>query len=101
MPVILHLCPFLSHLFDFARFVSLSLHLSYDPVHWGVPDGSYASDPDGPIRTLEYRSMVQVGCYRSMVQLRCCRSMVQVGCCRSMVQVGCYRSMVQLGSQWL
>ena len=79
MPVILHLCPFLSHLFDFARFVSLSLHLSYDPVHWGVPDGSYASDPDGPIRTLEFRSMVQVGCYRSMVQLGCCRSMVQLG----------------------
>lgn len=31
----------------------------YDPVNWGTPDGSYSSDPDGPIRTLEFRSMVQ------------------------------------------
>lgn len=22
----------------------------YDPVHWGVPDGSYATDPDGTPR---------------------------------------------------
>jgi pullulanase/glycogen debranching enzyme len=27
----------------------------YDPVHWGVPEGSYASDPDGPARIREYR----------------------------------------------
>ena len=32
----------------------------YDPVHWGVPEGSYSSDPDGSARTLEYRQMVQV-----------------------------------------
>lgn len=32
----------------------------YDPVHWGVPEGSYASDPNGPARTLECRTMVQV-----------------------------------------
>eukprot|EP00850_Spirogloea_muscicola_P008399 SM000044S16046 [mRNA] locus=s44:698015:706548:+ [translate_table: standard] len=31
----------------------------YDPVHWGVPEGSYASDPDGPARNLEFRKMVQ------------------------------------------
>ena len=27
----------------------------YDPVHWGVPEGSYASHPDGPARIREYR----------------------------------------------
>jgi len=31
----------------------------YDPVHWGVPEGSYASDPDGPARVREFRAMVQ------------------------------------------
>ena len=31
----------------------------YDPVHYGVPEGSYASNPDGPARILEYRKMVQ------------------------------------------
>lgn len=32
----------------------------YNPVLWGVPKGSYASNPDGPSRIIEYRSMVQV-----------------------------------------
>ena len=32
----------------------------YDPVHYGVPEGSYATDPDSPARVLEYRQMVQV-----------------------------------------
>jgi len=31
----------------------------YDPVHYGVPDGSYATDPDGAARVLEFRTMVQ------------------------------------------
>ncbi|XP_002965238.2 pullulanase 1, chloroplastic isoform X2 [Selaginella moellendorffii] len=31
----------------------------YDPVNWGVPDGSYSTDPNGPRRTFEFRSMVQ------------------------------------------
>jgi pullulanase len=31
----------------------------YDPLHFTVPEGSYATDPDGPGRTLEYRRMVQ------------------------------------------
>ncbi|MGK5732190.1 pullulanase-type alpha-1,6-glucosidase [Streptomyces sp. URMC 124] len=31
----------------------------YDPLHYTVPEGSYASDPDGPGRTLEFRRMVQ------------------------------------------
>ena len=31
----------------------------YDPVHYTVPDGSYATDPDGPARILEFRQMVQ------------------------------------------
>jgi pullulanase len=31
----------------------------YDPLHYTVPEGSYATDPDGPQRTLEYRRMVQ------------------------------------------
>ncbi|RKN75463.1 pullulanase-type alpha-1,6-glucosidase [Streptomyces klenkii] len=31
----------------------------YDPLHYTVPEGSYASDPDGPARTREFRGMVQ------------------------------------------
>ncbi|CAO2034210.1 unnamed protein product [Urochloa humidicola] len=31
----------------------------YNPVLWGVPKGSYASNPDGPNRIIEYREMVQ------------------------------------------
>ncbi len=31
----------------------------YDPYHYTTPEGSYATDPDGPTRTLEYRRMVQ------------------------------------------
>ncbi|MFC7303726.1 pullulanase-type alpha-1,6-glucosidase [Streptomyces monticola] len=31
----------------------------YDPVHYTVPEGSYASDPEGPGRTVEFRKMVQ------------------------------------------
>ncbi|MCZ7413962.1 MULTISPECIES: pullulanase-type alpha-1,6-glucosidase [unclassified Streptomyces] len=31
----------------------------YDPLHYTVPEGSYATDPEGPGRTLEYRRMVQ------------------------------------------
>ncbi|MEU3218047.1 pullulanase-type alpha-1,6-glucosidase [Streptomyces sp. NPDC006971] len=31
----------------------------YDPLHYSVPEGSYASDPDGPRRTVEFRRMVQ------------------------------------------
>ncbi|MBA2667334.1 MAG: pullulanase-type alpha-1,6-glucosidase, partial [Trueperaceae bacterium] len=30
----------------------------YDPWHFNVPEGSYATDPDGPERILEYREMV-------------------------------------------
>ncbi|MCP9209831.1 pullulanase-type alpha-1,6-glucosidase [Streptomyces cucumeris] len=30
----------------------------YDPLHYTVPEGSYASDPDGPVRTREFRRMV-------------------------------------------
>lgn len=32
----------------------------YDPVHYGVPEGSYAIDPDSADRVLEYRQMVKV-----------------------------------------
>jgi pullulanase/glycogen debranching enzyme len=32
----------------------------YDPFHFGVPEGSYATDPDGEQRILEFREMVQV-----------------------------------------
>ena len=28
-------------------------------MHWGVPEGSYAIDPDGAGRTAEFRAMVQ------------------------------------------
>ncbi|KAL8166583.1 hypothetical protein V2J09_008082 [Rumex salicifolius] len=31
----------------------------YNPVLWGVPKGSYATNPNGPLRTLEFRKMVQ------------------------------------------
>ncbi|MGP4001961.1 pullulanase-type alpha-1,6-glucosidase [Streptomyces sp. 8N706] len=31
----------------------------YDPLHHTVPEGSYASDPDGLRRTVEFRRMVQ------------------------------------------
>lgn len=31
----------------------------YDPAHYGVPEGSYATDPDGTPRVLEFRGMVQ------------------------------------------
>ncbi|WP_256106247.1 pullulanase-type alpha-1,6-glucosidase [Streptomyces sp. ODS05-4] len=31
----------------------------YDPLHYTVPEGSYASDPDGPARTVEFRRMVK------------------------------------------
>ncbi|MFC4158142.1 pullulanase-type alpha-1,6-glucosidase [Chitinimonas lacunae] len=31
----------------------------YDPLHYNVPEGSYASDPDGIARIVEFRRMVQ------------------------------------------
>ena len=31
----------------------------YDPFHYGVPEGSYSTDPSGSARTLEFRQMVQ------------------------------------------
>ncbi|MFE4634116.1 pullulanase-type alpha-1,6-glucosidase [Streptomyces sp. NPDC056773] len=31
----------------------------YDPLHYTVPEGSYASDPNGTARTVEFRRMVQ------------------------------------------
>ncbi|XP_052200202.1 pullulanase 1, chloroplastic isoform X2 [Diospyros lotus] len=31
----------------------------YNPVLWGVPKGSYAINPNGPSRTIEFRKMVQ------------------------------------------
>ncbi|MCZ7574228.1 MAG: pullulanase-type alpha-1,6-glucosidase [Ardenticatenaceae bacterium] len=31
----------------------------YDPWHYGVPEGSYSTDPNGPTRILEFRAMVQ------------------------------------------
>ncbi|RSS76781.1 pullulanase-type alpha-1,6-glucosidase, partial [Streptomyces sp. WAC06614] len=31
----------------------------YDPLHYTVPEGSYAGDPDGAARTVEFRRMVQ------------------------------------------
>mmetsp|Transcript_9644 Transcript_9644/g.35336 ORF Transcript_9644/g.35336 Transcript_9644/m.35336 type:complete len:1115 (+) Transcript_9644:143-3487(+) len=35
-----------------------SFNWGYDPVHYGVPEGSYASIPDGSTRILEFREMV-------------------------------------------
>ncbi|MFB8174497.1 pullulanase-type alpha-1,6-glucosidase [Streptomyces sp. NPDC055966] len=31
----------------------------YDPYHFTVPEGSYATDPDGTARTVQFRQMVQ------------------------------------------
>nr|WP_155073247.1 pullulanase-type alpha-1,6-glucosidase [Streptomyces taklimakanensis] len=31
----------------------------YDPLHYTVPEGSYATDPNGTARTVEYREMVK------------------------------------------
>ncbi|CAG0971654.1 hypothetical protein GPROT1_01621, partial [Gammaproteobacteria bacterium] len=31
----------------------------YDPFHYTVPEGSYATDPNGPTRIVEFREMVQ------------------------------------------
>jgi pullulanase-type alpha-1,6-glucosidase len=31
----------------------------YDPLHYTTPEGSYATDPDGPARTLQFREMVR------------------------------------------
>lgn len=31
----------------------------YDPLHYTVPEGSYATDPDGTRRTVEFRQMVK------------------------------------------
>lgn len=31
----------------------------YDPYHYNVPEGSYATDPNGPTRIVEFREMVQ------------------------------------------
>jgi len=31
----------------------------YDPLHYTAPEGSYATDPQGPGRTVEFRRMVQ------------------------------------------
>jgi len=31
----------------------------YDPLHYTTPEGSYAADPEGAARTLEFRRMVQ------------------------------------------
>ncbi len=31
----------------------------YDPYHYGVPEGSYSTDPDGPKRVREFREMVK------------------------------------------
>lgn len=31
----------------------------YDPVHYMAPEGSYASDPDGLPRVVQFRQMVQ------------------------------------------
>ncbi|GBO90066.1 pullulanase-type alpha-1,6-glucosidase [Marinobacter salsuginis] len=36
-----------------------SFNWGYDPVHFTVPEGSYASDADGTQRILEFREMVQ------------------------------------------
>ncbi|MCK4410039.1 MAG: DUF3372 domain-containing protein, partial [Candidatus Eisenbacteria sp.] len=36
-----------------------SYNWGYDPYHYGVPEGSYSTDPDGAARILEFREMVK------------------------------------------
>ncbi len=36
-----------------------SFNWGFDPWHYGVPEGSYATDPNGSTRILEFREMVQ------------------------------------------
>lgn len=36
-----------------------SYNWGYDPVHYLVPEGSYASEPDGVARIVEMREMVE------------------------------------------
>ncbi|MBL8785082.1 MAG: pullulanase-type alpha-1,6-glucosidase, partial [Deltaproteobacteria bacterium] len=36
-----------------------SFNWGYDPFHYNVPEGSYASQPNGTARIVEYRQMVQ------------------------------------------
>ncbi len=36
-----------------------SFNWGYDPYHYTVPEGSYATDPDGPARLREFRELVQ------------------------------------------
>ncbi|MGZ4493804.1 MAG: pullulanase-type alpha-1,6-glucosidase [Nocardioides sp.] len=40
----------------------------YDPLHYTTPEGSYATDADGPARTEQYRAMVQ-GLHRTGLQV--------------------------------
>ena len=35
-----------------------SFNWGYDPLHYNVPEGSYASNPEGTVRIVEYRQMV-------------------------------------------
>ncbi len=46
---------------DFMSFVRPldNFNWGYDPYHYTVPEGSYATDPNGSARILEYRQMVQ------------------------------------------
>ena len=46
---------------DFMSFVRPldNFNWGYDPFHYTVPEGSYATDPNGSARILEYRQMVQ------------------------------------------
>ncbi len=36
-----------------------SFNWGYDPYHYGAPEGSYSTDPNGAMRILEFRQMVQ------------------------------------------
>ncbi|CAE7339651.1 PU1 [Symbiodinium sp. KB8] len=44
--------------FDVWLCVQPAFNWGYDPVLYGVPEGSYSSDPDGMARVLEHRRMV-------------------------------------------
>ncbi|SQC39149.1 pullulanase [Klebsiella pneumoniae] len=36
-----------------------SYNWGYDPFHYTVPEGSYATDPEGTARIKEFRTMIQ------------------------------------------
>ena len=59
------------YVFMSKQFIILFSLWRYNPVLWGVPKGSYASNPSGSCRTIEFRKMVQVWLSYSVANVFC------------------------------